>query len=165
MIAWFAPSGEIIRVSDPHLMNTHMELLESHGLFPEDALNAGWVRVRGLRGIELNLEGYPDTIFSIRDKLDAWMKGAYKQVVIDVPRTAGISGDTEINIYDMTRDEFLEEAPAPRHRRVLRRRATRQFKASLRTRVRRHLRHPSKSCLCHRSKTVNRIRLGLLKRI
>ena len=36
---------------------------------------------------------------------------------------------------------------------------------SARVRVREHLKHPPRSCLCHRSKTVNNVRRGLIRRL
>ena len=35
----------------------------------------------------------------------------------------------------------------------------------LKVRVRNHLRHPPKSCLCHRSKTVDRVRRSMVRRL
>lgn len=37
--------------------------------------------------------------------------------------------------------------------------------SSFKTRVRNHLRHPPKSCLCHRFRRVDRLRRGLLRRL
>lgn len=38
-------------------------------------------------------------------------------------------------------------------------------KTGLKVAVRRHLRHPPKSCLCHRSKTVDKVRRGMIRRL
>jgi len=59
---------------------------------------------------------------------------------------------------------FGDRRPRPVRVRPYRRRRPHPVR-SIKARVRHHLRHPPKSCLCHRSKTVDRVRRGLVRRL
>ncbi len=131
----------------------------------ERLLQNGWVRYSNG-----NIEGTPDAIRKQWELLRWFAESDTIQLGMNAPVYFDIVDERgkPVRAFNTTLSEIMKSTPPVRVFREVS--EVQQFRRrpqpqALKVRVRNHLRHPPKSCLCRRFKSVDRVRRKLVRRL
>lgn len=165
---WISPTDDIIDV--PEEAGGHLDYVPVPFASIKEVEQMGWVGARyHAPGRVLHVAGPRKRVLGLTEVMRTLVADTNpKEILIELKDDVeGFTGD----LISVSPEELYEDSiPKLAHRHRMMTAPRRRPKVgpplkAAKVHVREHLKHPPGSCLCHQSKTVDRVRRGLVRRL